>query len=57
MTFELNVLIKCLSEQLVSFLKIAIMAKRWIVERTLAWLNWSRRLSKAYEMDIRLKKL
>lgn len=24
--------------------------KRWIVERTLSWLNWSRRLSKEYEM-------
>lgn len=24
--------------------------KRWIVERTLAWLNWSRRLSKDYEL-------
>lgn len=23
--------------------------KRWIVERTLSWLNWSRRLSKEYE--------
>jgi transposase len=23
---------------------------RWIVERTLAWLNWSRRLSKDYEL-------
>jgi transposase len=23
--------------------------KSWIVERTLAWLNWSRRLSKDYE--------
>lgn len=22
---------------------------RWVVERTLAWLNWSRRLSKDYE--------
>ena len=24
--------------------------KRWIVERTFAWLNWSRRLSKDYEI-------
>ncbi|MDR3413409.1 MAG: transposase [Formivibrio sp.] len=24
--------------------------KRWIVERTFAWLNWSRRLSKDYEL-------
>jgi transposase len=25
-----------------------ILPKRWIVERTFAWLNWSRRLSKDY---------
>ena len=24
--------------------------KRWIVERTFAWLGWSRRLSKDYEV-------
>ena len=30
--------------------KWQIMAKRWIVERTLAWLNWSRRLTKDYEI-------
>jgi transposase len=24
--------------------------KRWIVERTFAWLNWSRRLSKDYQL-------
>jgi len=23
--------------------------KRWIVERTISWLSWSRRLSKDYE--------
>ncbi len=23
--------------------------KRWVVERTISWLNWSRRLSKDYE--------
>ena len=27
----------------------AVQPKRWIVERTLGWLNWSRRLSKDYE--------
>ena len=27
-----------------------VLPKRWIVERTLAWLNWSRRLSKEYEL-------
>jgi len=27
----------------------AIQPKRWVAERTLAWLNWSRRLSKDYE--------
>jgi hypothetical protein len=27
-----------------------ILSKRWIVERTFAWLNWSRRLSKDYEL-------
>jgi putative transposase len=27
----------------------SIQAKRWIVERTIAWLSWSRRLSKDYE--------
>jgi transposase len=28
----------------------AVIPKRWIVERTFAWLNWNRRLSKNYEM-------
>ena len=27
-----------------------VLPKRWIVERTFAWLNWSRRLSKDYEI-------
>jgi len=27
-----------------------VLPKRWIVERTLAWLSWSRRLSKEYEL-------
>jgi hypothetical protein len=31
----------------------AVLAKRWIVERTLAWLNSSRRPSKDYEIAIR----
>ncbi len=27
-----------------------VLPKRWIVERSLAWLGWSRRLSKDYEV-------
>ena len=27
----------------------AVQPKRWIVERSIAWLCWSRRLSKDYE--------
>jgi putative transposase len=27
----------------------SVLPKRWIVERTLGWLNWERRLSKDYE--------
>lgn len=27
----------------------AVQPKRWIVERTISWLSWSRRLSKDYE--------
>lgn len=29
--------------------QFVIQPKRWIVERTLAWLNWARRLSKDFE--------
>jgi putative transposase len=28
-----------------------LLPKRSVVERTRAWLNWSRRLSKDYELD------
>lgn len=28
-----------------------VLPKRWIVERTFAWLSWSRRLSKDYELN------
>jgi len=31
----------------------AILAKRWIVERTFAWLNHFRRLSKDYEIAVK----
>ena len=31
----------------------AILAKRWVVERTLAWLGHFRRLSKDYEITIK----
>jgi transposase len=27
----------------------SLSARRWIVERSISWLNWSRRLSKDYE--------
>ena len=27
-----------------------VLPKRWIVDHTFAWLNWSRRLSKDYEI-------
>lgn len=30
--------------------KFQVLPKRWVVERTFAWLNWSRRLSKDYEL-------
>jgi len=30
--------------------KFKVLPKRWIVERTFAWLNWPRRLSKDYEL-------
>ena len=32
--------------------RFVVLPKRWIVERTFAWLNWSRRLSKDYEVRI-----
>jgi len=31
----------------------AILAKRWVVERTFAWLNHFRRLSKDYEIAVK----
>ena len=31
----------------------AIVAKRWVVERTFAWLNHFRRLSKDYEISVK----
>jgi len=30
----------------------AVLAKRWVVERTFAWLNHFRRLSKDYEIAV-----
>jgi transposase len=30
--------------------RFKVLPKRWIVERTFAWLNWPRRLSKDYEL-------
>ena len=30
--------------------RFQVLPKRWIVERTFSWLNWSRRLSKDYEL-------
>ena len=30
-----------------------VLPKRWIVERSLAWINNSRRLSKDYEISVR----
>jgi len=30
--------------------RFVVLPKRWVVERTFAWLGWSRRLSKGYEL-------
>jgi len=30
--------------------RFVVLPKRWIVERAFAWLGWSRRLSKDYEL-------
>ena len=30
--------------------RFVVLPKRWVVERTFGWLNWSRRLSKDYEL-------
>jgi transposase len=36
--------------------KFEILPKRWRVERTLGWMNWSRRLSKDYEIKTSCEK-
>lgn len=46
--------VTCLHKRCVEFSskitgEFVIQPKRWIVERTLAWLNWARRLSKDFE--------
>jgi putative transposase len=30
--------------------RLVVLPKRWVVERTFVWLNWSRRLSNDYEL-------
>ena len=34
--------------------KFTLVAKRWVVERTFAWINRNRRLSKDYERSLRV---
>ena len=47
---------RCLLERVGSLGKqvgFVVQPKRWIVERTISWLAWSRRLSKDYEQTTR----
>jgi len=41
---------KRLHKMIYTLHKFQVLPKRWIVERTFAWLAWSRRLSKDYEL-------
>jgi len=40
-----------ISERIVP--KFVVLPKRWVVERTFAWMNYSRRLAKDYEYSIK----